>query len=271
VKTAGPLYGIPIHPLMMFKTHDSKISEHDLSIDDCMEQLKEVNVRLVQLESSNGNLGEVAGGDLTNVINDDFINSVVDNIMNTTNFASIIESVIPLQEDNEHLKKQVSELYDSIHKENSKYLNQENDTFITKFDELHNYVEILNSKIYELKEQIQRVSKNINEVNSKMVYMNVVEKKLEVWNQKMQQFECKCQSFQPPHVCSVTSTNIVNDVPIHKNMVECEKKEEWTNLNEDEDQGEEDQGEEDQGEEYQGEEDQGEEDQGECEDDRQNE
>ena len=38
-----------------------------------------------------------------------FINGVVDNIMATTNFASIVDNVIPLKEDNEMLKKRISE------------------------------------------------------------------------------------------------------------------------------------------------------------------
>ena len=70
VKTAGPLYGIPIHPLVMFKTHDNKLSEHELSIGDCFEQLKEIDERLAAVESSNGNGAgdkgevEVAGGEI---------------------------------------------------------------------------------------------------------------------------------------------------------------------------------------------------------------
>ena len=87
VKTAGPLYGIPIHPLVMFKTHDNKLSEHELSIGDCFEQLKEIDERLAAVESSNGNSvgdkGEGGSGDLNDLMNDDvFINGIVDNIMN---------------------------------------------------------------------------------------------------------------------------------------------------------------------------------------------
>ena len=123
VKTAGPLYGIPIHPLVMFKTHDNKLSEHELSIGDCFEQLKEIDERLTVVESSNGNgvgangVAEVAGGggDLNDLMNDDvFINGIVDNIMNTTNFASIVENVIPLKEENEALKQQVSGLHQQV-------------------------------------------------------------------------------------------------------------------------------------------------------------
>ena len=39
----------------MFKTHDNKLSEHELSIGDCMEHLKEIDERLAAVESSNGN------------------------------------------------------------------------------------------------------------------------------------------------------------------------------------------------------------------------
>jgi len=38
-----------------------------------------------------------------------FINGVVDNIMATTNFSSIVENVIPLKEENEMLKQRISE------------------------------------------------------------------------------------------------------------------------------------------------------------------
>lgn len=119
VKTAGPLYGIPVHPLVMFKTHDNKLSEHELSIGDCFEQLKEIDERLVAVESLNGvaTTGEVAGGgDLNDLMNDGaFINGIVDNIMNTTNFASIVESVIPLKEENEVLKQEVHGLKEQVH------------------------------------------------------------------------------------------------------------------------------------------------------------
>ena len=123
VKTAGPLYGIPIHPLVMFKTHDNKLSEHELSIGDCFEQLKEIDERLTAVESSNGNgvgaavaeNGAGVSGDLNDLMNDDvFINGIVDNIMNTTNFASIVENVIPLKEENEALKQQVAGLHEQV-------------------------------------------------------------------------------------------------------------------------------------------------------------
>ena len=135
VKTAGPLYGIPIHPLMMFKTHDNKLNEHDLSIGDCFEQLKEIDDRLTAIESSDGcnkcdgisaleqseagvGVGAAASagvGDLNDLLNDEvFINGVVDNIMNTTNFASIVENIIPLKEENESLKQQVQGLYEQV-------------------------------------------------------------------------------------------------------------------------------------------------------------
>ena len=121
VKTAGPLYGIPIHPLVMFKTHDNKLSEHELSIGDCFEQLKEIDERLTAFESSTGSGAAVAAngdggsGDLNDLMNDDvFINGIVDNIMNTTNFASIVENVIPLKEENEALKQQVAGLHEQV-------------------------------------------------------------------------------------------------------------------------------------------------------------
>ena len=121
VKTAGPLYGIPVHPLMMFKTHDNKLSEHELSIGDCFEQLKEIDERLTAFEASNGNsggntIGDVPGGDLNDLMNDGaFINGIVDNIMNTTNFASIVENVIPLKEENEALKQEIHGLNEKVH------------------------------------------------------------------------------------------------------------------------------------------------------------
>ena len=126
VKTAGPLYGIPIHPLMMFKTHDNKLSEHELSIGDCFEQLKEIDERLTAFEASNGNnggnaIGDVPGGDLNDLMNDGaFINGIVDNIMNTTNFASIVENVIPLKEENEALKQEIQGLNEKVHGLNEK-------------------------------------------------------------------------------------------------------------------------------------------------------
>lgn len=131
VKTAGPLYGIPIHPLLMFKTHDNKLSEHELSIGDCLEQLKEIDERLAAVESSNGGGGDhgsgsgsgaaAPAGDLNDLINDGaFINGVVDNIMNTTNFASIVDTIIPLKEENEALKQQVEGLNGQVERLNGK-------------------------------------------------------------------------------------------------------------------------------------------------------
>jgi hypothetical protein len=121
VKGAGPLYGIPLHPLLMFKTHDNKLNEHDLSIGDCFEQLKEFEDRLASVESvksDEGALTDASGigaGDLNELMNDGvFINGVVDNIMNTTNFASIIDNIIPLKEENEMLKQQVNNLFEKM-------------------------------------------------------------------------------------------------------------------------------------------------------------
>jgi FtsZ-binding cell division protein ZapB len=146
VKTAGPLYGIPIHPLVMFKTHDNKLSEHELSIGDCFEQLKEIDERLTAVESSNGHgadRGEVevagGGGDLNDLMNDDvFINGIVDNIMNTTNFASIVENVIPLKEENEALKQQVSGLHQQV-------------------DGLHQQLEEWKERMQQLEDQIRSI------------------------------------------------------------------------------------------------------------------
>jgi hypothetical protein len=121
VKNAGPLYGIPVHPLIMFKTHDNKLSDHDLSIGDCLDQLKEMDDRLAVIETvrgETGGSGEGAGaaaGDLNELMNDGvFINGIVDNIMNTTNFASIIDNIIPLKEENEILKQQVNDLFEKM-------------------------------------------------------------------------------------------------------------------------------------------------------------
>jgi hypothetical protein len=51
-----------------------------------------------------------AASDLNELMNDGvFINGVVDNIMATTNFASIVENIIPLKEENEMLRQRVSE------------------------------------------------------------------------------------------------------------------------------------------------------------------
>ena len=122
VKGAGPLYGIPLHPLLMFKTHDNKLNEHDLSIGDCFEQLKEIEDRLAIVEAAKGDEGSlltaasrIGAGDLNELMNDGvFINGVVDNIMNTTNFASIVDNIIPLKEENELLKQQVNELFEKM-------------------------------------------------------------------------------------------------------------------------------------------------------------
>jgi hypothetical protein len=122
VKGAGPLYGIPLHPLLMFKTHDNKLNEHDLSIGDCFEQLKEIEDRLSSVETAKGDEGSVTdasggtgAGDLNELMNDGvFINGVVDNIMNTTNFASIVDNIIPLKEENEMLRQQVNELFEKM-------------------------------------------------------------------------------------------------------------------------------------------------------------
>jgi len=113
-KNAGQLYGIPIHPLIMFQTHDNKLNEHDLSITECFDQLKDFDTRLSVIETKPATAHEDAteepATDLNELINDSaFINGVVDNIMSTTNFASIIENVIPLQEENQLLKQRISE------------------------------------------------------------------------------------------------------------------------------------------------------------------
>jgi hypothetical protein len=151
VKTAGPLYGIPIHPLLMFKTHDNKLSEHELSIGDCFEQLKEIEERLVAFESSNGvaTTGEVASsGDLNELMNDGvFINGIVDNIMNTTNFASIVENVIPLKEENEALKQQVEGLNEKV-------------------EGLNEQVEGLHGKLEEWKERMQQLENQVRSICS---------------------------------------------------------------------------------------------------------
>ena len=91
----------------MFKTHDNKLNEHDLSIGDCFEQLKEIEDRLTSVETVKGDEASaidasgVGAGDLNELMNDGvFISGVVDNIMNTTNFASIIDNIIPLKEEN---------------------------------------------------------------------------------------------------------------------------------------------------------------------------
>jgi FtsZ-binding cell division protein ZapB len=148
VKTAGPLYGIPIHPLMMFKTHDNKLSEHELSIGDCFEQLKEIDERLAAFEASNGSNsggvpGDVPGGDLNELMNDGaFINGIVDNIMNTTNFASIVENVIPLKEENEVLTQQVQGLQEQVRGLNEQVhgLNEELQEWKDKMQELEDRI-----------------------------------------------------------------------------------------------------------------------------------
>ena len=120
-KNAGQLFGIPLHPLIMFQTHDNKLNEHDLMINDCFDQLKEIETRLVVVESSGGGNHPVvtaepptssgaAATDLNELMNDGvFINGIVDNIMTTTNFSSIVENIIPLKEENEMLKRRISD------------------------------------------------------------------------------------------------------------------------------------------------------------------
>jgi hypothetical protein len=105
----------------MFKTHDNKLSDHDLSIGDCLDQLKEMDDRLAVIETVRGEMGgsgegaAAAAGDLNELMNDGvFINGIVDNIMNTTNFASIIDNIIPLKEENEILKQQVNDLFEKM-------------------------------------------------------------------------------------------------------------------------------------------------------------
>jgi len=165
VKTAGPLYGIPIHPLVMFKTHDNKLSEHELSIGDCFEQLKEIDERLAAVESSNGHgvdagdKGEVevagGGGDLNDLMNDDvFINGIVDNIMNTTNFASIVENVIPLKEENEALKQQVGGLHQQV------------DGLHQQVGGLHQQVGGLHQQLEEWKERMQQLEDQVRSICS---------------------------------------------------------------------------------------------------------
>jgi len=114
-KNAGQLYGIPLHPLIMFQTHDNKLNEHDLSITECFDQLKEFEGRLIVVEGNGVHPAEAAAppgvaSDLNELMNDGvFINGVVDNIMATTNFASIIDNIIPLKEENEVLKQRILE------------------------------------------------------------------------------------------------------------------------------------------------------------------
>jgi hypothetical protein len=120
-KNAGQLYGIPLHPLIMFQTHDNKLNEHDLSITECFDQLKEFEGRLIVVEGNGAQPMATAAAtaaaapvgaasDLNELMNDGvFINGVVDNIMATTNFASIVENIIPLKEENEMLKQRISD------------------------------------------------------------------------------------------------------------------------------------------------------------------
>jgi hypothetical protein len=89
-------------------------------INDCFDQLKVIETRLVVVESSGGNHPVVtaepptssgaAATDLNELMNDGvFINGIVDNIMTTTNFSSIVENIIPLKEENEMLKRRISD------------------------------------------------------------------------------------------------------------------------------------------------------------------
>jgi predicted RNase H-like nuclease (RuvC/YqgF family) len=142
----------------MFKTHDNKLNEHDLSIGDCFEQLKEMEERLVAFESSNGvaTTGEVASsGDLNELMNDGvFINGIVDNIMNTTNFASIVENVIPLKEENEALKQQV------------RGLNEQVEGLNEQVEGLNEQIEGLHGKLEEWKERMQQLEDEVRSICS---------------------------------------------------------------------------------------------------------
>jgi archaellum component FlaC len=196
VKTAGPLYGIPIHPLVMFKTHDNKLSEHELSIGDCLEQLKEIDERLTAVESSNGNGStEVAtdGGDLNDLINDDaFINGVVDNIMNTTNFASIVDNIIPLKDENDTLKQQVSGL---------------------------------NEQVSGLNEQVSGLNEQVSGLNEQVSGLN---KQLEEWKERMQQIEDQVHSicFGASAAEHVSSEIVITEaVPSHEKCINSESQE----------------------------------------------
>ena len=101
----------------MFQTHDNKLNEHDLSITECFDQLKEFEDRLIVVEGNGAHpVAETAAApvgaatDLNELMNDGvFINGVVDNIMATTNLSSIVETIIPLKEENEMLKRRISE------------------------------------------------------------------------------------------------------------------------------------------------------------------
>ena len=174
VKTAGPLYGIPIHPLVMFKTHDNKLNEHDLSIGDCIEQLKEIDGRLTAFESSNGSngssaTGEVVGGDLNDLMNDDaFINGVVDNIMNTTNFASIVENIIPLKEENEAFKQQVHGLNEQVHG-----LNEQVHGLNEQVHGLHEQMQEWKDKMQQLEDQVRSIFSSASSASGTVVVSDV--------------------------------------------------------------------------------------------------
>jgi SMC interacting uncharacterized protein involved in chromosome segregation len=200
VKTAGPLYGIPIHPLVMFKTHDNKLSEHDLSIGDCFEQLKEIDERLTAVESSNGNsVAEVAGGgDLNDLMNDcAFINGIVDNIMNTTNFASIVENVIPLKEENEALKQQVSGLNEQV-----SVLNEQ-------VSGLNEQVSGLNEQVSGLNEQVSGLNEQVRELQGQV---QGLDEEIQEWKDKMQQLENQVRSICS--IASATATHVSNETAI---------------------------------------------------------
>jgi uncharacterized protein YoxC len=142
----------------MFKTHDNKLSEHELSIGDCFEQLKEIDERLAAVETSDGvtTTGEVeGGGDLNELMNDGaFINGIVDNIMNTTNFASIVENVIPLKEENEALKQQVQGLREQV-----QGLNEQ-------VQGLNEQVQGLNEQVQEWKDKMQQLEDQVRSICS---------------------------------------------------------------------------------------------------------
>jgi FtsZ-binding cell division protein ZapB len=150
----------------MFKTHDNKLSEHELSIGDCLEHLKEIDERLAAVESSSGSSGsggegEAAGtgaapaGDLNDLINDGaFINGVVDNIMNTTNFASIVDSIIPLKEENEALKQQVDALNGQV------------DALNGQVDALNGQVDALNGQVEEWEERMRQLEDRVRSIGS---------------------------------------------------------------------------------------------------------
>ena len=165
VKGAGPLYGIPLHPLLMFKTHDNKLNEHELSIGDCFEQLKEIEDRLATVEATKGDEGSltdssgvVGAGDLNELMNDGvFINGVVDNIMNTTNFASIVDNIIPLKEENELLKQQVNELFEKLQQLEDR-LNSLNASSSVDVDDLGAVAEDSNANVHDNADDANRVN-----------------------------------------------------------------------------------------------------------------